>query len=109
MKTTVLEFEDFEGSVTVRVQPVAVGDLFEVLELLEGARTADAYRALAEKFAPFVEAWTYPEKPNAAGVLKRDINHLWSLVTAWRDGVRDAPLPLPRRSSSSDQSADGSP
>lgn len=107
-KSKLLQFEDGD-SVTVRVSPVAVDDLFTVLELLDKANTRHGYRDLADGFVPFVESWSFAEPVDATGLLKRDVNLLFAIVVGWRDGVRDAPPPLLVTSSDGATSGDESP
>jgi hypothetical protein len=105
VRTKTVEFEEYpDDSYVVRVSPVAVDDLFAVLDAFARFRTREGFIELTEMFAPFIESWTHPEPVDAAGLRRRDINLVLALIREWREGVGEVPLPLPRRSSDGEPS-----
>jgi hypothetical protein len=108
MKTLTIEFEEFPSeTVEVRISPVPVVDFFKVQTAGRSLRVAEeSFTDLATVFAPFVEAWSFPEPVGVEGLLARDYNWFIAVVNLWIKGVRDVPLPLPLTSSDGELSAD---
>ena len=106
----VIEFEEHPDEWTrVRVSGVSVRDFGAVVEAYnEAARRfmPEPVDALCDKFAPFLDSWSYPEDTTADGLRERDVNLLLAIVREWVTGVRSVPLPLPRRSSDGEPSED---
>lgn len=112
-KYAVVEFDDYpEDWIRVRISGVSVRVFEHVVDAGNKAgvtsRPTD-FRALADVFAPFVESWSFPEEPSAETLLDRDMNLLLATVKAWVTGVREVPLPLPRRPSDTTPSESESP
>ena len=99
MATLTLEVEEQPGSsVTVRISPVPVGALYDVMA--RGRRvpqTRAQFDALASAFLPFVESWTYDAPIDNDGFATLDINLALAFVNGWLQGVASAPLPLTSR------------
>lgn len=107
-KTLRVEFDDFPDDwIEVIISPVPVATLFAIISAVRGLRTSlDDFGNLFGLFAPFVESWSYAEPPGVEGLMARDYNLALAAIAAWIGGVRDAPLPLPRRSSASAPESD---
>lgn len=112
-KFAVLEFEEYPDEWTrVRISGVSVRAFEEIVDAGNQAGSTlrpEHFRALCDVFAPFVDSWSYPETPDAAGLVERDMNLLLGFVRSWVTGVREAPLPLPRRPSATAPSESESP
>ena len=105
MKTVTLEFEEDGRSVEVRVSGVPVADLYAINEQAAGIpRDLKAYCALAERFAPFLVAWTFDEPLDADGLIAIGYSEMMAILRGWTEGVILAPPPLLRRSSATDTS-----
>lgn len=109
--TLTLEVEEDPGSsVVVRISPVPVAVLYDVQARARRIPQNRAqFDALADAFVPYVESWTYPEPVDRDGCAARDFNLFLAFVNGWLQGVASAPLPLLRRSSDGEPSADPSP
>lgn len=96
MTTAVLRpAEDPSSEIVVVISPVPVGALFDCLGRAGAPpRTRKAYEALAERFIPFVQSWTYGHPVTAAGFLELDYNLGLAVVHQWAREVAQAPLPL---------------
>ena len=106
MKTLSVRFKEMPGEeIVVRLSPVPTVDLLNIAELIAKLRLSrQSVRAMATAFAPYVVSWSYPEPVGVDGLLARDFNVLYATVNAWIGGVRDAPRPLPLRSSDGEPS-----
>lgn len=108
MDTAVLEFEEFpDHEIVVRLN-VPLREYEAMLEAWVAASTMHParLRELAERFAPYLVRWTFPEPVGLDGLLEREPVLIFAIVRGWVRGVRDVPLPLPRRSSDGDTSED---
>lgn len=106
----VIEFEDYPDEWTrVRLGGVSVREFGDVIEKFNEAVVRympEPIAALCEAFGPFIDSWSYPEEPGAEGLREREPGLVFAIVRSWVRGVRDVPLPLPRRSSDGDPSED---
>lgn len=112
-KYAVVEFDDYPDDwVRVRLSGVSIRAFERVVDAGNKAGITTrpaAFRELADLFAPFVDSWSFPEEPSADALLDRDMNFLLATVKAWVSGVREVPLPLPRRPSDTALSESESP
>jgi hypothetical protein len=97
----IIEFEDYPGhEVETILTPVPVAAYLEVNAQLRNLRmNPESFRALFDAFAPFLVRWTFDEPADADGLMQMDYNLAIAIVNQWSGGVRDVPLPLPRRPS----------
>lgn len=107
-KTLRIEFDDFPDDwIETIISPVPVADFFAIAAAVRGLRTSlDDFGNLFGLFVPFVESWSYAEPVGVEGLMARDYNLVLAIIAAWVGGVRDAPFPLPRRSSASAPESD---
>ena len=108
MKTLRITFDEYPDDwIETIISPVGVGVLLDIIAKSSRITlTREAFGALYELWAPFVAQWSYPEPVGPDGLFARDMNQMLATVYAWAAGVREAPLPLPRRSSDSPPSED---
>ena len=94
MKTLGIRFEEApDDEYVVRISPVPTSDLLAIIDLLAKLNlTRESVDALADAFRPYVVS-------GADDLLALDFNVFYGIVNGWVSGVRDAPLPLPLRSS----------
>lgn len=113
-RTIILEFEEYpDDEFTVTVSPVPLATFEKISELYGTAAaeftskgTGDGIRALAKAFGPVA----HPQaKGKGVALADLDPNLALALVRQWHAGVRKVPLPLPRRSSAGEPSAETSP
>lgn len=111
MKTATLTYDEYpDESVEVVVSPVPMDAYWALHTQLMTLKWNKAdFDALGKAFAPYLHGWTFKEKPDANGLAARDYNLALAIVRDWLTEVREAPLPLSRRSSASDRSAETDP
>ena len=111
MKTVTLEVEEEPGSeIVVRVSDVPVADLYDLnTRAASIPRDLEEFRAMAEKFAPFLVSWTFGATADADGLMTRDYGMVMGIIGGWIQGVVQAPPPLLRRSSDGGQSPSEDP
>lgn len=114
MKTIDVEFEEYpKDTFTVTVSPVPLG-VFETLHAgypeAVGAFQAQGetakLRALVGEFVKVAKPTKNGSAITADRLLGLDPNVAIALMRQWHAGVRNVPLPLPRRSSAPDTSAE---
>jgi hypothetical protein len=100
-RTLRLTFDEV-GDYVLRLSPVPMDDYFAISEAWDTARAKDRdalddYRALFRTFgdAGVIESWPHEEKPDGAGMLRRDFKLALVVVSSWLAEVGKVPLPLP--------------
>lgn len=108
MKTLRITFDEYPDDwIDTIISPVGVGTLLDIIaKSSRVSLTREAFGELYGLFAPFVAEWSYPEPVGPDGLVARDMNQMLAVIYAWAAGVREAPLPLPRRSSDTTPSED---
>lgn len=106
----VIEFEEYPDEwFRVRVNGVSVREFDAAIETYNESAVRfmpGPIEKLCDLFAPFLESWSRDGDPD---VRELDVNLLLALVREWVNGVRNVPLPLPRRSSDGEPSEDPTP
>jgi hypothetical protein len=109
----VIEFEEYgDDWVRVRLSGISMATYEAVVDATSAAYRRfmpEELRALRDVFAPLVDSWSFPEPVGVEGLAERDPNWMLAVVREWASGVRNVPLPLPRRSSDGDTSVDPNP
>ena len=111
-KTAVIEFDEYPDEwVRVRLD-ISVREFGVLVDTYNQAALRympEPIATLCDTFGPFLVEWSFPETADAEGLRERNVNLLLSLARSTIEGVRDVPLPLPRRSSDGEPSAAPSP
>src|SRR5690349_18802423 len=99
-QTALIEFDD-ESWWRVRLSGASIRQYNEIVEKYNTAVLSwmpEPVDAMCVAFAPFLEGWSFDDPCDLEGLRGRDINTTFAVVRAWVVGVRDVPLPLPRKS-----------
>lgn len=109
-QTALIELDEYPDEwIRVRLSGASVRQYNDVVNAYNEAVLSwmpEPVDAMCIKFAPFLVEWSYPEPCDLDGLRDRDINVTFATVKAWVKGVRDVPLPLPRKSSDGEPSED---
>ena len=94
----------------VTMDAVSLSFLLDIQDVAEQASAGKAARQLFAMFADALESWNVtkngqPVAPDLDGVLAQDAAFVTAIVTAWQQGMAQAPPPLPGGSSSGASSA----
>ena len=89
---------------------ISLGDLLAIQEQAEDVSAGKGARKLFAMFADCLESWNVtrrgvPVPPTLEGVLQQDAAFILAVVTAWQQGMAQAPPPLPGGSPSGGSSA----
>ena len=101
-RTGVIDFEDRPETVTVRWEPLTLDEFFAVREALDELTWAErsTFTVLYDRLAPFLVEWDFEQPLTTEGLMSLPEPRLGiAIAVAWVRGVREAPLPLPRRGS----------
>ena len=106
--TMTVDFDDAESqTVVTRQTPVSLREYFAVREAIEAANWGDraSIEAAYAAFAPMLISWTFDPPATAEGMADLDVITAMTIMSTWRDEVREVPRPLARRSSVGEPSA----
>lgn len=106
MDTLTIEFEDRPETVVTRQSPVPLREYFAISDAIASARWGDraSIEAAYAIFEPVLVSWTFDFPATSWGMAELDIILAMTIMTTWRDEVRNVPPPLARRSSAGEPS-----
>lgn len=94
-RTATFEYDDYPGLEVVMRVTVPVRRYLEIVAFLDAVKLdAESMEKVAEIVDEFLVSWTL-----RGDALDQPLELLVGIVRAWLRGVRDVPVPLPRRSS----------
>lgn len=104
--TLTIGFDDRPEKVVTRQSPLTLREYFSVRDSIAAASWGDksTMEAAYAAFAPFLISWDFDVPATAEGLAELDIILAMTILSTWRDEVRNVPAPLARRSSAGEPS-----
>lgn len=108
-RTMTLVFDEYpDDEIVLRLSPIPLGEFFALAKDFDALSEKGSGVDIPEFMRRFgdlaLASWSFPEPATGDGLLTRDFNLALAIMAEWFSGVRNVPLPLPRKPSAGDTS-----